>query len=214
MTPAAREPPRRQATNAELQLALRALDGAPERIPAGLWPGSRTDVGQPGLYSWWVDVTGSEDLAAGLGVNLDPGRIYAGQTGATKWPSGTTGKMTLQSRIWGNHLRGTVHGSTFRLTLAACLRERLELEAIAPRRLAAASERRLSAWLVEHLEVAVHPFPERAVLADLERRVLAFLDPPLNLDGMPSTALRSRLRARRARLGTNAPERSAASAGP
>lgn len=46
-----------------------ALDGA----------GLRT----PGLYSWWVDTTGADDLSHGLGVELQPGLIYAGLAGAT-----------------------------------------------------------------------------------------------------------------------------------
>jgi hypothetical protein len=45
----------------------------------------------------------------------------------------------------------------------------------------------------EHLEVAVHPFAEADALGDLEHRVLAVLDPPLNLDGMPPTTLRAGL---------------------
>lgn len=37
----------------------------------------------------------------------------------------------------------------------------------------------------EHLEVAVLPFAKRDRLADLERQVLAKLDPPLNLEEWP-----------------------------
>jgi hypothetical protein len=44
-----------------------------------------------------------------------------------------------------------------------------------------------------HLELAVHPFPDREVLADLEHHVLAALDPPLNLDGRPATVVRIKL---------------------
>lgn len=49
-----------------------------------------------------------------------------------------------------------------------------------------------------HLQVAVHTFPDRDPLGDLEHHVLDRLDPPLNLHGMPVTPLRlllSRLRA-------------------
>ena len=42
-----------------------------------------------------------------------------------------------------------------------------------------------------HLEVAVHAFAEADALSDLEHRVLGILDPPLNLDGMPTTPLRA-----------------------
>ena len=51
-----------------------------------------------------------------------------------------------------------------------------------------------------HLEVAVYAFAHRDALASLEREVLAALDPPLNLDGMPQSELRSRLRALRLEL--------------
>jgi hypothetical protein len=84
--------------------------------------------------------------------------------------------MTLRKRLGSNHLRGTIYGSTFRRTLAACLFEPLELELTAPGRLTADSERRLSVWMCEHLEVAVHPFADRDILGDLEHRVLAILD--------------------------------------
>jgi hypothetical protein len=43
------------------------------------------------------------------------------------------------------------------------------------------------------LRVAIHPFAAPDALSDLESRVLAILDPPLNLDGMPPTPLRARL---------------------
>jgi hypothetical protein len=61
--------------------------------------------------------------------------------------------------------------------------------------------RRLSAWMREHLSVAVYPYPNRDALADLEDRVLEVLDPPLNLEGMPPSTLRARLSALRSRLG-------------
>lgn len=51
-----------------------------------------------------------------------------------------------------------------------------------------------------HLDVAVHPFADRDALADLERRVLAELDPPLNLDGRQPTVVRVRPSELRRRL--------------
>jgi hypothetical protein len=51
----------------------------------------------------------------------------------------------------------------------------------------------LTDWIRAHLSVAVHPVVEPGVLADLERRVLAELDPPLNLDDMALTQARARL---------------------
>jgi hypothetical protein len=145
------------------------------------------------LYSWCVDEGGAAELRSGLGHQLREGRIYAGQTGATKWPSGRVGSMTLRQRLGGNHLGGTIRGSTFRRTLAACLREPIGLTIAAPGKLVRESEVELSAWMRRHLHVAVHPFANRDALGALEHRVLAALDPLLNLEGMPSTAVRQRV---------------------
>jgi hypothetical protein len=180
----------------ELEEALKALDAEPHRIRGVDWPGdlSETVVGQAGLYSWWVDSSGAADLAHGIGTAVPAGRIYAGQTGATKWPSGKTPSSTLLGRIKRNHLNGSIRSSTFRLTLAAALQHALHLISTGPSVLESTSEESLRAWMLQHLEVAVHPFAERDVLGDLEGRVLGLLDPPLNLDGMPDTPGRIDLR--------------------
>jgi hypothetical protein len=191
----------RLASDAEVAGALRSLDEAPRRWPASEWPPPGLGgLHLAGLYSWWVDAAGASDLTQGLELPVEPGRIYAGQTGATKWPSGTVGRATLASRIGSQHIRGRVRGSTFRRTLAAALLGELELAAVGPHILAPESERALTDWIRDHLEVAVHPFADRGRLGDLERSVLARLDPPLNLDGMKPTALRLRLRELRAAL--------------
>jgi hypothetical protein len=49
-----------------------------------------------------VDPAGAEMLSTGLDVELAAGRIYAGQAGATAWPSGVKRLATLRSRIGGN----------------------------------------------------------------------------------------------------------------
>jgi hypothetical protein len=191
---------RRSSTPGQWRAVLRALDGAPKRIPAREWPDGLANLNLPGLYSWWVDPDGAGDLSVGLGHLVQPGRIYAGQTGATKWPSGKTGGATLASRIGGNHLRGRIRGSMFRLTLAARLFEPLALVRVAQRQLDSPSERRLTTWMHDHLEVAVLPTADRDTLGHLERRVLAALDPPVNLDGMSANPLRSQLSRQRASL--------------
>ena len=197
---AAAQSRRRRCSSEEVRRALDALALNPRLVNASEWPSGLTGLNQCGLYSWWVDDSGAENLSAGLGLRLNPGRIYAGQAGATKWPSGKPGSQTLSKRIGGNHLRGTIRGSTFRLTLAACLLEPLALTKVTAKRLDAASEQRLTSWIRKHLAVAVLPFPHRDALGDLERRVLADLDPPLNLDGMAPSAIRQQLSRRRAEL--------------
>jgi HB1, ASXL, restriction endonuclease HTH domain len=189
----------RCCSDEDVARALDALDRSPVIVSAAEWPAGLDDLDQPGLYSWWVDDSGAADLAAALDQELRAGRIYAGQTGATKWPSGRVGAMTLRQRLGGNHLRGSIRGSTFR-TLGACLVEPLDPALAAAGKLTPDSERQLSSWMQSHLRVAVHPYPDRDALRDLERRVLAGLDPPLNLEGMPRTVLRERLSALRRRL--------------
>jgi hypothetical protein len=96
--------------------------------------------------------------------------------------------------------RGRISASTFRLTLAAALVQALQLKVDGSKRLSPESEHHLSDWMCAHLEVAVHPFADADALADLEHHVLAALDPPLNLDGMPRKPLRENLSRFRAKL--------------
>ena len=192
---------RREATGAEVQVALRALGAGAVRVSALDWPAGLTGLDRPGLYAWWVDNGGARMLSEGLGVDVAVGRIYAGQTGATKWPSGKTGRHTLRGRI-DQHIGspssgGSVRGSTFRLTLAAALRAPLALHVTGPKKLESCSEQMLRDWILDRLSVAVHPFDDVDVLGNLERRVLVRLDPPLNLEAMSPTPLRARLTVKR-----------------
>jgi len=99
--------------------------------PAATFPAEFGGVDQAGLYSWWADETGLDDLSAAFDIRL-PTLIYAGQTGATSTRSGTERVATLRSRIGGNHLRGNVSSSTFRKTLSAILFDRLDLSLAGP----------------------------------------------------------------------------------
>ena len=183
-----------------MRAALDDLEHQPDRISAASWPAHFSRLDSAGLYSWWVDDAGASDLANGLGHHVSQGRIYAGQTGATVWPSGKERQATLLGRVGRNHLRWSIRSSTFRLTLASALREALGLVVEGRQRLEPASDKTLSKWIADHLEVAIHPFEERDALADLESRVLAELDPPLNIDGRPTTPIRSELTRLRATL--------------
>lgn len=191
---------RRECLEREVTAALVALDGAPHRVRASDWPGDLVDLSVPGLYAWWVDEAGASDLSAGIGATVESGRIYAGQTGATKWPSGKRGKATLASRIGSNHLSGRIRGSTFRFTLAAALSGSLALVPSGPKTLEPAGEQRLSNWIRNHLSVAVHRFPDADRLGDLESRVLRVLDPPLNINGLGPSPVRAALSGLRRQL--------------
>ena len=184
---------RANATDAEVQTAIQALDTAPKLIGARGWPPASSGFNMPGLYAWWVDAAGAVDVSEGLAGEVAAGLIYAGQAGATQWPSGRIGGATLRSRISSQHLGGNIGGSTFRLTLASALTDQLGLQPIATSKIGRDGETRLSQWMRDHLAVAVHPFEEHDALADLEHRVLAQLNPPLNLEGRPASGIRAAL---------------------
>jgi hypothetical protein len=140
----------------------------------------------PGLYSWWTDPVGATELASGLRLPLNPGLIYAGLAGATRWPSGRPSSNTLWSRITGMHLGGRHEFSTFRRTLGAILANARGETSI--------DEDGLSVWMNEHLAVVAVPFQDADTLGRLEEDVLCRLDPPLNLKGMADTPVRRRLK--------------------
>jgi len=175
--------------------------------PAAGFPSDPFAANQPGLYSWWVDAEGMDELSAPFSIRLPP-LIYAGQAGATSTRSGMTRAATLRSRIGGNHLNGNVGSSTFRKTLTSVLFEPLDLRLTAPGVLEGASNRNVSAWMRSHLRLTIAPHPDRTTLAVVEEAVLERLDPPLNLMGMSPSPVRTRLRELRAALSVRRSENS------
>jgi hypothetical protein len=187
----------RDVVEADDVIAL--LTDPDRRVQASSWPGGLAIDGA-GLYTWWTDVAGAAELSAGLGERISGGLIYAGQSGGTT-VGGVARMATLRSRIGGNHLRGRVRGSTFRFTLGAALMTPLGLVADGPKRLSAASEARLSAWMREHLSVCTVMVHDRANVMAVENTVLSRLDPPLNLEGMQANTLRGQITRLRRELG-------------
>lgn len=174
-------------TVAQLATSLSAGDAA---VPANQIIADHAAVASaPGLYSWWVDAAGARDLTRGLGTGVSPGLIYAGQAGATRWPSGRRSGSTLRERIVGMHLQGNIEFSTFRRTLWAILRAPLAFDE--------SSEAGLSEWMAEHLQLVAVPVPDADGLVELEAGVLQRLDPPLNLAGRRETEVRRRISALR-----------------
>jgi len=166
---------------------LRAQDNAvtPQQIQDSHGAG----LTMPGLYSWWVDPAGAADLTRGLELPepdaLSEGLIYAGLAGATRWPSGKRSTNTLWSRIAGMHLGSNYQFSTFRKTLGAILAQTWQREII--------EEPALTRWMLDHLMVIAVPYDDADSLGRLEGDVLAALDPPLNLQGMSPSRIRSRI---------------------
>jgi hypothetical protein len=173
--------------------ALGALSERPHRISAAAFPAGLAGLDQPGLYSWWVDEAGAADLSRGLRVDLVGGRIYIGQAGADSAKAGIPSASTLRSRIGGDHLGGRVRSSTLRRTLAGTLLAPLSLVVVGRKKLGTVSEARLSAWMREHLSLAIWGAGSGKELAALEEAVVAALRPPLNVDHMPEGELRSRV---------------------
>lgn len=153
----------------------------------------------PGLYSWWADSKALDLFAKVVGSVPADHCIYVGQTGATK-PSGKSSQRTLTRRILSDHLRGNLGSSTFRKTISAILFEPLNLRLEKSDRLARDSNKRVSAWIKAHLRVVIVPYADRDSLLDVEKHVLASLDPPFNLNGVPRNDLRRRLQDLRKRL--------------
>jgi hypothetical protein len=147
----------------------------------------------PGLYSWWVDEKGAADLSRGLGQPVAAGLIYAGQAGATRWPSGKRSAGTLWSRIASMHISGAAEFSTFRQTLAAILAPVIGMTSD--------DDPQLSAWIKAHLRVIAVPVPDAERLGQAEVAVLEALDPVLNLKGRPSSPVRAQLTERRRHRG-------------
>jgi hypothetical protein len=168
------------------ELVARLSNSDEAVTPKQLLHDRNADLNSPGLYSWWVDADGASDLSLGLGHHVAPGLIYAGQAGATRWPSGRRSRNTLRDRLIGMHLAGNVEFSTFRRTLWAVLEISLGLTAKV--------EHALTDWMTAHLRVIAVPVPDGDALGRIEAAVLNELDPPLNLAGQPLSDIRETLR--------------------
>lgn len=130
-----------------------------------------------GIYAWWStspDALPSLPPAAVDGV--EAWLLYIGIA-----PSRPGSRQTLRGRVCGNHLRGNVSGSTFRLSLAALLWEQ---EGWPPSRrgsralLSPQGNQALSTWQADHLRVS---WAKCAAPWEAERAIIKQLGPPLNL---------------------------------
>jgi hypothetical protein len=166
-------------------LVARLSNDAAAVTPEQLIHNRSSDLDMPGLYSWWVDTDGARDLSRGLGYDVPPGLVYAGQAGATRWPSGRKSRNSLRDRLAGMHIEGNVRFSTFRRTLWAVLE--------APLSLAGKSEHALTEWMKAHLRVVATPVRDADTLGRVEAAVLDELDPLLNLAGRPASDIREEL---------------------
>lgn len=156
------------------------------------FPRDREVAASPGMYAWWGDNEARVLLGEEIGAEL-PGLLYAGQAGATKWPSGKRSSATLASRVGGQHIRGNARSSTFRLTISSLLLGRFGLVAVPGGKLDKTSNVKVSEWIADHLRVAVAAHDDRDTLGEVESEVVARLDPPLNLGHCLPSQARARL---------------------
>ena len=153
-------------------------------MPPGQWLEVQRRLPRaPGLYAWWVDDAGADELTLGLGHPVQPGLVYVGQAGATRSRGGSSNN-TLLGPIGAMHLGSNRRVSTLRRSIAGVL-------AIARR--TEVSEADLTAWMNQHLRVSSIDVTDRDSIGALERQLFAEIDPPLNLRGLPNTPLRRRL---------------------
>lgn len=178
---------------------VRALSDRDRAESPRTFPSDRDTTSHAGLYSWWADAEARTLIGRTLEIEM-PDLIYAGQAGATRWPSGTKSTATLATRIRGNHINGNASSSTFRLTISAVLLDPLALTVAKPGRLTSESNRAVSDWIKAHLRVAVAADPDRDTLGRIEDAVLDILDPPLNIRGRPATKSRAMLAFLRSKL--------------
>lgn len=167
------------------ELVARLTDESVALAPAKFLATGGDGLRAPGLYSWWVDSNGAVDLGRGLGVTVEPGLIYAGLAGATRSRSGRKSKNTLWGRIKTMHLGGRHEFSTFRLSLGSVLAQAESRDEI--------DEILLTRWMHDHLRLIPVAVADADTLGEVETAVLTALDPPLNLDKVGKSPLRSRL---------------------
>lgn len=172
------------------------LSGRSNAIEPRAFPADPAAADQAGIYAWWGDDDALAVLSEEIGAELPP-LLCVGQAGATKWPSGTASSATLASRIRGQHIRGNARSSTFRLTISALLLRRYGLVPVAGGKLDRTSNAKVSAWIADHLSIAVAPFADRDALGAAEAEVARHLDPPLNLGHCLPSQARARLTALR-----------------
>lgn len=165
-------------------------DGSQAVTLADLVASNGEGLRSPGMYSWWVDSRGAEELSRGLGHEVAAGLIYAGLAGATR-SGGSTSSNTLWGRIATMHLGKRHDLSTLRRSLGSVLANANGRPAI--------DEVELTRWMHAHLSVVAIPVADADTLDALETEILTELDPPLNLAKVSKTPLRTQLSALRKR---------------
>ena len=156
----------------------------------------------PGFYAWWAVDGAIHEVP--LGSSPRGGEIGPFYVGIA--PARASSSQSIRSRVIGNHLSGNLGSSTFRLTLAALLRETLGFQ---PERrgtkvvLPPDQNAALSAWQTTNLRVSWCVVTEPWLL---EPGVIEVMKPPLNLAANGDHPFRVTLSEARRALRQAAPE--------
>jgi len=157
-----------------------------------------------GVYGWWFDnrlpLVPRDGCIERDGKHL----LYIGIAPPKDRPVRRGGPTPVKSRLWRNHLRGTVRISTLRLSLAAVLEKELELAFWRDKRNRVRMDRhhedKLTGWIAKHAAISVAQHDEPWSLED----ALVRNGPPLPLNlSMSGHPFRSTLSDRRRALGRN-----------
>ncbi|WP_411235336.1 GIY-YIG nuclease family protein [Marivita sp. S0852] len=151
-----------------------------------------------GVYGWWFDY--GLPLVPRDGCIERDGKhlLYIGIAPPKDRPVRRDGSTPVKSRLWRNHLRGTVRTSTLRLSLAALLEQELELTFWRDKRNRVRMDRhhedRLSDWTAKHAAISVVQHDEPWSLEEALVRTGPPLPLNLSMSGHPFRSTLSDLR--------------------
>ena len=112
-----------------------------------------------GLYGWWFDSSLPEVPRGGCHKFNGKDLLYIGIAPPKDRPIRRGSATPVKRRLWRNHLRGSVRISTLRLSLAALLKDQLDLEFYRDSGdrvcMAKEHEQNLTAWIEDHAGISV-----------------------------------------------------------
>lgn len=145
----------------------------------------------PGLFAWHVDIDGARTLNRSLMLPVGAGVLHVGHAGALgRRPDAV---HSVRHLVQDLQLDGRSRCSTFRSGLAVILSDPLGMTSL--------DDPVLTAWMRRHLRVVTWPTADRESIHALAHRVVASLEPPLNVDHLRAADMRRRLAELRREVG-------------
>lgn len=167
---------------------VEALGDRTRAVPTSAFSANGPAQARCGVYAWWADETARSLIEETLVTEAGP-LVYVGKA-----------SNSLATRVLGTHLNGSIRNSTLRWSLTAILMATTAFAARHSDPCVVRGSPTLSAWMREHLEVAIIAVDPPESVEDVERAMIARYDPPLNLRGVERTPARARLRELRRQL--------------